>query len=189
MASTPVRSAERQEPEPPPRVIGVDPGTRIVGWGVLEKRGRLFVPIAAGAIKTDGLTDIPDRLERIYDELTGILQKYKPQVAGIETTFFDMTTPNAKSVIAMGQGRGIALLACKKAGAIIREYSPATVKQTVTGSGRADKEQVREMVMRLLGLRTKPKPYDVSDALAIALTAARQVRFTKRIMERVKRSN
>ncbi len=148
------------------RVIGIDPGYAIVGFGVLEYKGNKFNPLNYGVIKTDSHTDFSDRIEEIYDDLTQILNATKPEYMAIESLFF---TTNQKTAMAVAQARGIILLAAKKANVPVFEYTPMQIKQSVSGYGKATKKQVQEMTRRILNLETIPKPDDAADALAIAV--------------------
>ncbi len=150
-------------------ILGIDPGYAIVGWGVVEYNNTKFKPIAYGAVTTPAGMDFSDRLERIYDEISLIIAKYKPEAVAVEELFF---TNNQKTAIAVGQARGVILLAAKKAGIEFNEYTPLQVKQSVVGYGRAEKKQVMEMTKILLGLEKVPKPDDTADALALAICHA-----------------
>lgn len=147
-------------------VLGIDPGYAIVGWGVVRyERGR-FVPLDFGAVVTPAGMDFSRRLEIIYDELTVLLTKTSPDALAVEKLYFKN---NQKTAIDVAQARGIILLAAKKQGVPLFEYTPLQVKSAVTGYGQAQKPQVMEMTRRLLGLREVPKPDDTADALAIAI--------------------
>ena len=148
------------------RILGIDPGLAIVGWGVIEAvRGR-FYPIAYGAIRTPAKTEVASRLSMIYDDMERILEKYKPDALAVEELFFNT---NQTTAIAVAEARGVILLAAKRRGLFIAEYTPLQVKQAVVGYGRAEKNQVIAMVTSLLSLPEPPKPDDTADAIAIAL--------------------
>lgn len=149
--------------------LGIDPGTAICGFGLVESRGSRLIPVHYGAVTTDSKALMPHRLCKIYDELTAIIIEYKPEVMGVEQLFFNR---NATTAIPVGQARGIVLLAAAKNGLSLREHTPLQVKQAVTGYGKATKEQVIFMVTKLLGLREPPRPDDVADALAVAICTA-----------------
>ncbi len=151
-------------------IFGVDPGTARLGWGVIKKNA----PVAYGCITTEPQSP-GRRLVSIYDKLRLLLKKYRPDVLAIEELFFAV---NAKTVIPVAEARGVVLLAATQENIPIASYTPLVVKQTITGSGRAEKKQVQRMVQLLLKLKTIPKPDDSADALAIALTHA----FTKRFV-------
>jgi crossover junction endodeoxyribonuclease RuvC len=150
-------------------IIGVDPGYAIVGWGVIRFESNRYQTLDYGAITTPAKMPFPMRLERIYDELTVIVSRYKPDAMSVEELFFNN---NAKTAIAVGQGRGVVLLAGQKCGVPVYEYTPLQVKQSVVGYGRAEKKQVMEMTRILLNLREVPKPDDTADALAMAICHA-----------------
>ncbi len=147
-------------------VIGIDPGYAIVGYGILGYEGNKFTTITYGAITTNAGVDFCLRLKKIYDELTEILIKYKPDALSIEKLFF---TTNAKTAIDVAQARGVIILAAKNLSIPVYEYTPLQVKQAVVGYGKAVKSQVMEMTRVLLNLKSVPKPDDTADALAIAI--------------------
>jgi len=149
------------------RVIGIDPGTAIVGYGILDYEGNKFTPVDYGCIYTDKDTPMPDRLVLIYDGLRALLEKYRPQELAIEELFYFR---NTTTVIPVGQARGVILLAARQMGISVKGYTPPQVKMGVTGYGKAEKKQVQLMVQRLLGLKELPKPDDAADALALAVT-------------------
>ncbi len=150
-------------------VIGIDPGYAIVGIGVVEYNGNKFRPISYGAITTDAAMPTVDRLKRIYDEMTTLIDKYQPDAVAIEELFFNS---NQKTAINVAQARGALLVAVKNKNIPIYEYTPLQVKQSVTGYGRADKTQVQQMVKMLLNLNVIPKPDDAADGLALAICHA-----------------
>lgn len=150
-------------------ILGIDPGTAIVGYGVVKKEGQKFTPLDYGCIFTPAKTPLHDRLGLIYDELSEIVSKYQPDHMAVEELFF---TNNAKTALAVGQARGVILLAGKKAGLSVFEYTPLEVKMALTGYGRADKNQIQQMVKALLSLKEIPKPDDAADALAVAMCHA-----------------
>lgn len=149
------------------RIIGIDPGTGILGFGVIEVIGQSFVLVDAGVVKTPPHTPLDERLEEIYDSLTTIIAATKPDVMSIEKLFF---ARNVTTAMGVSHARGVAMLAGRKAGLRIAEYTPLQIKQTLTGYGKADKKQVQEMVRLQLGLKLIPKPDDAADALAAAIT-------------------
>lgn len=148
------------------RVIGIDPGTAITGWGVVEGEGNDLQMIAGGVITTAAGTPLPERLQIIYRELTKIIAQWQPDSAAIEELFF---SKNAKTALAVGHGRGASMLALANANLPIAEYKPLEVKQAVTGHGGADKLQIQQMVKLLLSLDDIPRPDDAADALAVAI--------------------
>ncbi len=149
------------------KIIGIDPGTGILGFGVIEVVGDKMKIIDAGVVKTPAHTPLDVRLEDIFDSLTEIINGTKPDVMSIEKLFFSQNVTTAMSV---SHARGVAMLAGRKGGLPIAEYTPLQIKQTVTGYGKADKKQVQEMVKIQLGLTKIPKPDDCADALAAAIT-------------------
>ncbi|MBQ9718927.1 MAG: crossover junction endodeoxyribonuclease RuvC [Clostridia bacterium] len=152
-------------------ILGIDPGIAIVGWGVIDYSGfgTKIKPIAFGAITTNSTEKTEDRILHVYDELTAIIAKYRPECAAVEELFFNT---NQKTGIIVAEARGVILLACRQAGLPIHEYTPLQIKQAVVGYGRADKHQVIEMVTMFLGLAKPPKPDDTADALAAAICHA-----------------
>lgn len=151
------------------RILGIDPGFAIVGYGVIDYSGNKFKVVHYGAITTQAGENIFDRLKKIYDDLVDIINYFKPDAMAIEELFFNS---NQKTAINVAQARGILVLAAMNAGVKIYEYTPLQVKQAVTGYGRADKNQVQQMVKLLLSLDKVPKPDDTADALAIAVCCA-----------------
>jgi len=147
-------------------VLGIDPGTRRLGWGIVKKDGTRLVHIAHGVIVTDGDDPIAKRLVLIEHELVGVVERYAPARASVEALFF---AKDAQAAAKLGHARGVALLVCARAGMEVAEYPPARVKRTVAGAGRAEKAQVAQMVRALLGLVAVP-PADAADALAVAIT-------------------
>ena len=150
-------------------ILGIDPGYAIVGYGVVDYRQHRFTPLEYGAIVTTPEQDFGDRLNTIYDRLTGILERLKPEAVAVEKLFFHT---NQKTVISVAEARGVIHLAIQKSGIPLYEYTPLQVKTAVTGYGRAMKSQVMEMTRKLLSLREAPKPDDTADALAIAICHA-----------------
>ncbi|HPR09655.1 crossover junction endodeoxyribonuclease RuvC [Candidatus Saccharibacteria bacterium] len=149
------------------RIIGIDPGTGILGFGVIDYSRQKATMVTAGVIKTPAHTPLDERLVEIYDGLCEIIAETNPQVMSIEKLFFARNVTTAMSV---SHARGVAMLAGKKAGLEICEYTPLQIKQTLTGFGRAEKKQMQEMVRLHLNLTLTPKPDDAADALAAAIT-------------------
>lgn len=148
------------------RVIGIDPGTAITGWGVVEGSGGQLQMVAGGVITTPAGMPLPQRLQVIYRELTVLVAEWQPETAAIEELFF---SKNAKTALAVGHGRGAAMLALANANLPVFEYKPLEVKQAITGHGGADKQQMQHMVKLLLELDDIPRPDDAADALAVAI--------------------
>ena len=150
-------------------ILGIDPGYAIVGYGVIDYRNNHFSVIDYGAILTDAKMPFNERLEKIFDELTEIIEKYNPEAMAIEKVFYNS---NAKTVIDVSQARGVIMLAAQKKKLPAYEYTPLQVKQSVVGYGRAEKKQIQEMIRRILALEKVPKPDDTADALAMAVCHA-----------------
>ena len=149
------------------RIIGIDPGTGILGFGVIDADKGKVRMVTAGVITTPAHTPLDERLEEIFDGLTQIIAETKPDIMSIEKLFFAQNVTTAMSV---SHARGVAMLTGRKARLPIAEYTPLQIKQTLTGYGKADKKQMQEMVRLHLGLQSVPKPDDAADALAAAIT-------------------
>ena len=149
------------------RVLGIDPGYAIVGWGVVEYISNRFAPIGYGAVITEKDTPFEQRLVEIYESVFDICKRYQPEALSIEKLYYQH---NQTTVIGVAEARGVILLAAAQAGLPIYEYTPMQVKQAVTGYGKAVKKQVQEMTRILLHLPAVPKPDDTADALAMAIT-------------------
>ena len=158
-----------------PVVLGLDPGTRHFGWGVVERRGTRLIHIAHGIAHTDEKTSIATRLVSIEVALVEVLRAHAPDEASVEALFF---AKDASAAAKLGHARGVALLVCARAGVDIYEYAPARVKLAVAGHGRAEKAQVAQMVRVVLGLATAPKA-DAADALALAIAHLQHVRLPR----------
>ncbi len=148
------------------KILGIDPGYAIIGYGGLEFDGNKFKTIEYGAITTEAKENMFDRLKSIYDDLNEVIERIKPDFMAIEELFFNS---NQKTAINVAQARGVILLSAMNHNVEIFEYTPLQVKQAVAGYGRADKNQVQQMVKLLLGLEAVPKPDDTADAIAIAI--------------------
>lgn len=148
------------------RTLGIDPGTAIMGYGVVEEDGRKLRAVEYGCIRTSNKNAPHERLQILHERLAEIIQEFKPECVAIEKLFF---TNNAKTALAVGEARGVALLAASSAGLRVAEYTPLQVKLAITGYGKADKNQIQQMVKNLLCLKEIPKPDDTADALAIAI--------------------
>lgn len=151
------------------RILGIDPGTGILGFGVVEVKGTKLTLIDAGVITTPAHTPHDERLEDIFDSLTEIIEAAKPDAYSVEKLFF---TKNITTAMSVAEARGVALLVARQHKVPIYEYTPPQIKQTITGYGKADKKQVQEMVRLQLGLKEVPKPDDCADAIAAAITHA-----------------
>ncbi len=159
-------------------IIGIDPGTARVGWGVIVSLKGTVKAVAYGCITTPKTASPSNRLLSIYQKLNGILSSAPIQSAAIEELFF---STNAKTIVPVGESRGVALLACAQRNIPVVSYSPPAIKRAICGHGQAPKDQVERMVVRLLKLPEVPKPDDTADALAIALTHAYSYPFTSYI--------
>jgi crossover junction endodeoxyribonuclease RuvC len=148
------------------RIFGIDPGSERTGYGCVETDGRRHHLVACGAITALSGDSFPQRLARIHRELTALLASHRPDCVAVENLFH---ASNARSALKLGHARGVAILAAVEAGCEVIEYTPAEVKRAVVGYGRAEKQQVQQMVKLLLGLREAPAPYDAADALAVAI--------------------
>ncbi|MFH1564318.1 MAG: crossover junction endodeoxyribonuclease RuvC [bacterium] len=158
-------------------ILGIDPGLATTGYGIIIKRGDNFLVVNYGTIDTApvspqsprgdcGGAGFADRLEKIHNELDKIIKKYKPDVIAVEELFF---AKNAKTALLVGQARGVIILTAIQSKVKIYEYTPLQIKQALTGYGRADKNQIQQMVRILLKLKSIPKPDDAADALAVAI--------------------
>jgi crossover junction endodeoxyribonuclease RuvC len=158
------------------RVLGIDCGSRITGYGVVDTRGTDCVFVACGAIRTTPSDPLAGRLKFIYRALIGIIRDFQPEAAAFETLFY---ATNVQSALKLGHVRGVSLFAAAEANLPVFEYSPLEVKSAVTGYGRAEKPQVQQMVRALLRLTAPPEPFDASDALAVAICHVHTNRYTK----------
>lgn len=156
------------------RILGIDPGLALVGYGLIDVDGNNFKVVDYGVITTESNLDLPNRLERIYFLLTQLIDTYNPVDLAIEELFFNK---NVKTAITVGHARGVEILACKNKGLEIYEYTPLQIKQAITGYGRAEKSQIQEMTKMLLNLDKIPKPDDAADALAVAITHGSALNF------------
>lgn len=148
------------------RILGVDPGTVRTGYGVIDEINGSLGFLESGVIRTSPTHSIPRRLKRIYSGLQGVIEQYRPDVISIENIFL---AHNPRSALKLGHARGVAILAAVNRDLDVYEYTPAEVKKTIVGFGRADKSQVQQMVKRLLSLSDSPLSLDASDALALAI--------------------
>lgn len=151
------------------RILGIDPGLAIVGWGVIDYERSKFRTVAYGAIRTPAGVCTEERLKLIYEGMNELFATYHPDAMAIEELFFNT---NITTGIRVAEARGVLLLSAQLAGVSIQEYTPLQVKQAVVGYGRAEKKQIMTMVTMLLGLKETPKPDDTADALAIAICHA-----------------
>lgn len=147
-------------------VLGIDPGTAITGYGLVQGGDAELALVEYGVITTDQEKPLPERLREIYERLSALIRERRPAAAAVEKLFF---AKNVRTALSVGQARGVALLAMANAGLPVHEYTPLEVKQAVAGYGRASKEQVQQMVKMLLGLPSVPQPDDAADAIAVAI--------------------
>ncbi len=152
----------------PIRILGIDPGLRRTGWGVIGCAGNRLIYVACGSVETDGKASLAERLVAIHDGLARIVDEFRPDEAAVEATFVNR---DAVATLKLGQARGIALLVPARAGVSVAEYAPNLVKKTIVGAGHAEKAQIRLMVGVLLP-KAEPTSEDAADALAIAVTHA-----------------
>lgn len=146
--------------------LGIDCGLAITGWSIVRKKGNSFSVLGYGVIRTKAGESLPKRIKKLYDEITDKLVEYKPETVAIESLFY---FKNQKTVMSVGQARGVVVLSAAEKGLEVYDYTPLQVKQAVTGYGKAAKDQVQQMVKRMLGLKKLPKPDDAADALAVAV--------------------
>ncbi len=147
-------------------ILGIDPGLATVGYSIVDKQGNKFEVLDYGTITTTPDMETVDRLNKIYQEVKELVESYQPDAMAVEELFFNK---NVKTAIAVGQARGVILLAGAKANLRVGEYTPLQIKQAVVGYGRAQKKQVQQMVQALLNLAELPRPDDAADALAVAI--------------------
>jgi crossover junction endodeoxyribonuclease RuvC len=154
------------------RILGIDPGTGITGFGVIDVDGQKYKLVDAGVIRTTPNTPLEERLEIIYNNLKTLTKEHKPDVMAVEKLFF---AQNVTTAISVSHARGVILLVAKQSRAQVAEYTPLQIKQALTGYGRAQKSQIQEMVRVMLGLKNPPKPDDCADALATAICHAMNI--------------
>lgn len=168
------------------RVLGIDPGSRVTGYGIVEEKDKKLVSIASGVIqiRTDG--EFSDRLKKIYQGITDIIEKYQPDSVAVENIFF---AKNARSLIKLGEARGAAITAAANRNLAVYEYTPTEIKRAVVGYGRSEKEQIQKMVFLLLGLKGENGNllFDASDALAAAICHLHSQKFQQTLLEQGKR--
>jgi crossover junction endodeoxyribonuclease RuvC len=148
------------------RVFGIDPGSNRTGYGCIESDGRRHRLVLCGAVQTNGVGNFPERLAVIHRALSAALSECRPDCVAVENLFH---ASNVRSALKLGHARGVAMLAAVEAGLPVIEYTPAEIKRSVVGYGRAEKPQVGLMVKLLLGLNSVPSPHDAADALAVAI--------------------
>ena len=156
------------------RVLGIDPGTRVLGYGIVETRGSRIMPVCCGVVRAKMRGAYSERLRSIFSGLTELVERESPDVAAIEEAFYGKSV---QAALRMGEGRGVAIAAVAARDVPVFQYTPAEVKKAVVGNGRAHKTQVQEMVRVLLGLREAPQPEDAADALAVAICHCNRVQY------------
>ncbi len=159
-------------------ILGIDPGTAMLGYGIVQRTGPRLRAIDYGVISTSSNVTLPKRLAIIYEAVTDLIELHAPAIVGVERLFF---TKNVQTAFAVGQARGVVLLAAAQHGLEVREATPNEVKVATAGHGNAAKEQVQRMVQAILGLPDMPTPDDAADALAIAICVANRERSVARI--------
>lgn len=149
------------------KVLGIDPGSQTLGWGIVDGNGLRYQGVAFGTVKSSPKKAFSKRLLKIHEGIEEVIEHFKPDVISVEEAFYAV---NVKVAMKLGQVRGVVLLTGEQKGLEIAEYSPKLVKKTVVGYGNAEKHQVQEMVKMLLKMKEIPQPHDAADALAIAIT-------------------
>ncbi len=167
------REATRQRPSAmitsrPRRVLGIDPGTAVTGYGVVDYDGRTPVLLECGVIRTNAKDALASRLHNIHAGISELILRHQPDAVAVEDVFY---AKNVRTTIVLGHARGVILLAAQQAALTIHEFPPAEIKKAITGTGAATKQQVQFMVMKLLRLKTAPQPADAADGVAAALCA------------------
>jgi len=165
------------------RVLGIDPGSETLGWGVVEGNGLKYAAVDFGVVRSNRRHPFATRLANVYDGVAAVIESFRPDVVSIEEAFYAV---NAGVAIKLGQVRGVMLLLAEQRGLTIAEYAPRLIKQTVVGYGNAEKHQVQEMVKVLLRLKSVPTPHDAADALAIAICHFHHSGVRKKIEDRAR---
>ncbi len=155
-------------------ILGIDPGSRFCGYGLLEIDGRRIIGAGCDVVNMSKISELPTRLDQLYTALDTVLSEYKPEVAAVESMFFHK---HIRSVFTLGHARGVILLALARHGVILFEYSPREVKKAVVGNGNASKQQVRYMVSQMLKLKAPPVKDDAYDALGLALCHFHRIKY------------
>lgn len=162
------------------RVLGIDPGLAIVGWGVLEKEKGLVKTIDYGQITTLPENSISERLNFIAQDLNELISEFQPDEVAVEELFY---FKNKKTIISVAQARGVILYVCKSQNLVLGEYTPLQIKQALTGYGKADKKQMQQMIKNVLKLKEIPQPDDVADALAVGLCHLNSRDFQEKLVK------
>ena len=166
------------------RVLGIDPGSETLGWGIVEGSGSKYAAVEFGIVKSNARQAFSKRLANIYDGVATVIDKFQPDCLSIEEAFYAV---NVNVALKLGQVRGVVLLLAEQRGLHIAEYAPRLIKQTVVGYGNAEKHQVQEMVKMLLRLNSVPTPHDAADALAIAICHFHHAGLKEKIERSVKK--
>ena len=161
-------------------ILGIDPGTAITGYGLVKGEDDDLTLVVYGTITTSSDWPQPERLQRIYQELTAVIEDWQPTAVAVAELFF---SKNVRTALSVGQARGVVLLAAANAGLPIHEYTPLQVKQAIVGYGRATKDQVQQMVKMLLALDSVPQPDDAADAIAVAICHIHSAKLTAMLRE------
>ncbi|WP_099950697.1 crossover junction endodeoxyribonuclease RuvC [Ezakiella peruensis] len=156
------------------RILGLDPGLAILGFGIIDEEGNKLKLVDYGIINSEPDITFPERLKLLYDDLDFLINRYKPEIVAVEELFYNR---NATTAIKVAQARGVQVLCCQQHELPLYEFTPLQVKQTITGYGRADKKQVQLMVKNLLNMDHMPQPDDAADAIAIAICLSFAGRF------------
>jgi crossover junction endodeoxyribonuclease RuvC len=164
------------------RILGIDPGYAILGYGVVDRDGNRYSLVECGVLTTESGRGMPERLKDIYSGLMMLIGEFEPDVASVEELYFNT---NAKTAIRVGEARGAAILACANSELPIYEYTPLQIKQALSGYGRAEKKQIQEIVKSVLGLKEVPKPDDAADAVAAAICHGNSAGFIDRVKKAV----
>lgn len=166
------------------RVLGIDPGSESLGWGIVEGSGLKYAAVDFGVVKSNPRHPFSERLANIYGGVSSVIESFQPDVMSIEEAFFAI---NVKVALKLGQVRGVLLLLAEQRGLKIAEYAPRLIKQTVVGYGNAEKHQVQEMVKVLLRMKSVPTPHDAADALAMAICHFHHAGVRERIEKSVRK--
>ena len=165
------------------RIIGIDPGYAILGYGIVDMKSGRFSLVEYGVITTEAHTTMAERLKIIYGDLMEKIGEHEPETAAIEELFFNS---NAKTALKVGEARGAAILACVNSGLPVFEYTPLQIKQALVGYGRAEKEQIQQVVRSILGLREIPRPDDAADGVAAAICHGNSSGYLERVGKAVR---
>ncbi|MDR2610727.1 MAG: crossover junction endodeoxyribonuclease RuvC [Clostridiales Family XIII bacterium] len=166
------------------RILGVDPGYALLGYGIVDSIANKYTLVECGVVATDKDMAMPDRLNLIFGKLTELIAEFRPEVAAVEELFWGT---NQKTAIHVSEARGAAVVACARAGLHVYEYTPLQIKQALTGNGRAEKQQMQEVVRNILGLKEIIRPDDAADAAAAAICHGNSAAYIDRVGRAVAR--